>query len=400
MLRRARQHRIRTKTRHYVCMTLRRSGAPQPAQRGVKARRYVRRTTPATKRTPMWMVLIVAAGLVMAAAYGFALWWAPTLLLNQRELTQLHGADRLSAEHNARLMVISIGGALVVAAGLLYTARNYRLAHRGQVTDRFTKALERLGSDELYVRIGGIHALEHVMRDAASHHADTVEVLVAFIRRRTPRAAPVKALSEENWFHPPIGTEEPVRPSEPDADVQAALTALAARPHRHHEERQNLALHHLHLQGAYLADAQLRSANLSGAQLRDAFLEGAQLRGAFLGDAQFQRAILIKAQLQRAHLHGAQLQGAFLFGAQLQDADLSGAQLQGASLGGAQLQGADLRGADLQGADLRRADLQGADLSGARGLTAEGLRHASINSDTLLPEGLRPVGRLGAGSAI
>jgi len=55
-------------------------------------------------------------------------------------------------------------------AGLLYTARNYRLSRRGQVTDRFTTALERLGSSELYVRIGGVHALEHVMRDSADHH--------------------------------------------------------------------------------------------------------------------------------------------------------------------------------------------------------------------------------------
>jgi hypothetical protein len=122
----------------------------------------------AAKRAAVWTALVALAGLVLAA-YGYALWRAPALL-NQRELSKLHGADRLSAEYNARLMVISLGGALVVAVGLLYTARNYRLSHRGQVTDRFTKALERLGSDELYVRIGGIHALDHVMRDAASHH--------------------------------------------------------------------------------------------------------------------------------------------------------------------------------------------------------------------------------------
>ncbi|GAA3749559.1 hypothetical protein GCM10022225_37280 [Plantactinospora mayteni] len=45
------------------------------------------------------------------------------------------------------LLAISFGGAPVVLVGPLYTARNYRLSHRGQVTDRLTNALERLGSD-------------------------------------------------------------------------------------------------------------------------------------------------------------------------------------------------------------------------------------------------------------
>lgn len=65
----------------------------------------------------------------------------------------------------------------------------HRLSRRGQVTDRFTVALERLGSSELYVRIGGVHALEHVMRDSAGHHNDVIEVLTEFIRDRAPCTA-------------------------------------------------------------------------------------------------------------------------------------------------------------------------------------------------------------------
>ncbi|MCA2217660.1 hypothetical protein [Jidongwangia harbinensis] len=93
----------------------------------------------------------------------------------------------LTSRYNSRLLMVSLAGALVVGVGLLYTARSYRLAHRGQVTDRFTKTLERLGSPELYVRIGGIHALAQVMRDSGDHSGDIVEVLVAFVRHRAPR---------------------------------------------------------------------------------------------------------------------------------------------------------------------------------------------------------------------
>jgi hypothetical protein len=38
------------------------------------------------------------------------------------------------------------------------------LPGRIQVIDRFAQALERLGSAELYVRIGGVYSLEHVLR--------------------------------------------------------------------------------------------------------------------------------------------------------------------------------------------------------------------------------------------
>ena len=129
--------------------------------------------------------------------------------------------------YNARVLVISVGGAVVVGTGLLYTARNYRLSRRGQVTDRFTTALERLGSSELYIRIGGVHALEHVMRDSADHHDEVIEVLTKFIRDRAPRCA--RQSDHPVWMHPVTGSV-PDLPSEPTPDIQAALTAVGHRP--------------------------------------------------------------------------------------------------------------------------------------------------------------------------
>jgi hypothetical protein len=117
-----------------------------------------------------WAVAAVLA-LAAATAYGVGLWKAPG---------RMH-ATTAQDRYSARVLVISVGGAVVVGTGLLYTARNFRLSRRGQVTDRFTVALERLGSTELYVRIGGVYALEHVMRNSPSHHDDVVEVLTEFI---------------------------------------------------------------------------------------------------------------------------------------------------------------------------------------------------------------------------
>lgn len=91
-----------------------------------------------------------AASTVGLVAYGVALVDAPRWL---------HAASA-TASYDDRLLVISVGGSLVVIVGLLYTARNYQLSRREQLTDRFSQALERLGSDQPYVRVGAIRALE------------------------------------------------------------------------------------------------------------------------------------------------------------------------------------------------------------------------------------------------
>jgi len=37
-------------------------------------------------------------------------------------------------------------------------SRTYRLTQQGQLTDRYTRAIEQLGSDKQDVRLGGIYA--------------------------------------------------------------------------------------------------------------------------------------------------------------------------------------------------------------------------------------------------
>ena len=171
-------------------------------------------------------VLVLA---VAACAYALALWRAP-------DWAHAHGAgDR----HDVRVLVVSVAGAVVVAISLLYTARTYRLSHRGQVTDRFTKARERLSSPDIDARLGGIHTLAHVAHDSRPHHDDAVEVLETFIRRRAPAARPAR-----RWPHdPPLptGPTPTCRPPSPPG----------RRPIR--PERRTLCLCVLHLAGARLS---------------------------------------------------------------------------------------------------------------------------------------------------
>ncbi len=117
------------------------------------------------------------------------------------------------------------------------------------MTDRYTKAIEQLGSEKLDVRIGGIYALERVARDSARDHPTVMEVLAAFIREH----------SREQWPPPDPGGREQEGWTRPD--IQAAVTMIGRRDAKRDMERINLY-------GAYLVHAYLRDADLTSAPHR------------------------------------------------------------------------------------------------------------------------------------
>jgi uncharacterized protein YjbI with pentapeptide repeats len=323
----------------------------------------------------LWRLAVRARGLLLALVAAVASVAALLVLVGPvawrvggRTVTDLAGKDRADAINSVRQILLAGAAGLIALGGLGFTARNYYLSRRGQVTDRYTKAIALLASEKDAERIGGIYALEHILLESPRDHPTVIDVLAAFVRQHAP-ATPAKPPSDHHQDEGHDDEPSDYRPEHrddrrPSADVQAALTVLARRPDR--PELNRLDLRRADLAGAELAYARLTRARLATADLQGADLNGAQLQGADLVGAQLQGAHLVGAQLQRADLNGAQLQGAHLVGAQLQGAHLNGAQLQGAHLGGAQLQGADLNEAQLQGANLFLAELQGAHLGGAQ----------------------------------
>lgn len=70
-----------------------------------------------------------------------------------------------TARDAARGRLLTLGGGVLAAGALWFTARNFTLSRRtfelteqGQVTDWYTKAIEQLGSDKLDVRMGDLCA--------------------------------------------------------------------------------------------------------------------------------------------------------------------------------------------------------------------------------------------------
>jgi hypothetical protein len=229
------------------------------------------------------------------------------------------------------------------------TRRTVELTEQGQVTDRYTKAIDQLSSREIDMRIGGIYALERIARDSERDHPTVMEVLTAFVRDHSPEQWPVPDVHV-------VGVRPPRRQMRPD--IQAAITVIGRRTIRYDSQPINLI-------DAHLGGAHLGGANLDGADLTRADLTGADLTGAHLSVANLDGAHAEGAALIGAHLEGALLIGTHLDGAALTDADLTGADLSAADLTGAHLYDAALTDADLTSAHLSGANFFGADLTGA-----------------------------------
>jgi uncharacterized protein YjbI with pentapeptide repeats len=330
-----------------------------------------------------------AGAVVVAALVIVILWKVPQCQVAHYQ--GLASKDWFDKVNEARKTLATILGGLVLLAGGFATWWNLKLAQESlrtsqeaQITDRFTKAVEQLGSEKLPLRLGGIYALARIADESERDHWPIMEVLCTYVREYAPPIVQ-KSLQENQASAAPTLHEAQESTQEnqasltlPPADILAILTVLGRRDRKYEGKDQDLDL-----SGTYLRGANLHRANLSGAYFLSADLSRAILHRANLSGAVLASANLSGAVLASANLSGAVLVNANLSGAALWEADLSGAFLEKADLSGAYFLSADLSRAKLSG-----ADLSGADLSRARNLTQEQVDAAKGDSATQLPENL------------
>jgi hypothetical protein len=241
-------------------------------------------------------------------------------------LTTLQAQDRLKMtdarvklQNDLRSTALQAIGGLAVLAGAVLAFQQFtadrqqatatqELTRQGQASERFTRAIDQLGSDRREVRLGGIYGLEQIAQQAPENRLAMTEILVAYLHDTSTRR-PASRTAQ-----PPDPTQpfEPLRVRAPE--VQAALTVLVRRR-------------------PLVTDPVL--------DLRDLDLRGAEVSG---------QIVLVNNR----------------FGIRegdLQRADLRGTDLRRASFFGLYLAGADFRGADLRGADFQQVDPGGGDPS-------------------------------------
>jgi uncharacterized protein YjbI with pentapeptide repeats len=339
-----------------------------------------------TLTRPRLLLFVGLAGAGVLGVLAVVIVVAPPLFvptdpdLDLQELYQERNAVRTSLLQAVAGLVLLLGAYFTYrqvqnsTRALQHTQEQIEIARAGQVTERFTRAIDQLGqhgSDKLDIRLGGIYALERIARDSADDRAAVADVFCAYVRQHCPRPS---FPSGQHVTDASLGEIPPLRTRA--LDVQAVLTALV---------RGVFAGQSLQLD---LRDADLRNADLEKAQLHETRLFGANLSGVDLREANLRKADLREANLGEANLGEADLREAHLFGADLREADLRSVDLFEADLREADLREADLREADLSGANLNEADLSGAilrevDLGGVV------LREASLHKADLREVNLR-----------
>jgi hypothetical protein len=201
---------------------------------------------------------------------------------------------------------LATAGALVFTALQAYSAQQQTrvaqqqaaAAQEQNLTQTLGQAVEQLGSEQISVRLLGIHTLGRLLRDSPPNRVAIFDGLEQFIHDETARRPP-----------PPPGKTF----INLSADVQLALDVLTCRRTQECSRDNNPPVR---LPGADLTGADLVGANLTGAILFGANLTGADLVGANLTGAELVEANLTRADLHRANLTDARLSvGTLLFGA-------------------------------------------------------------------------------------
>jgi pentapeptide repeat protein len=173
--------------------------------------------------------------------------------------------------------------AFTALAALVFTGLSLSTTEQGQFTDRYTTAMDQLGTlgeDHLQTRLGAVYALERLAHDSPRDQPTIVQVLSTFVRANLPQATPEAILlpfaSPAPLPCPPVA----VPPRSLSLDVQAALTVLGRRDNTSDDgavtDLHNTCLTSVDLSHVNLAGADLDGVNLMGSDLTDTRLDGAR----------------------------------------------------------------------------------------------------------------------------
>jgi hypothetical protein len=300
-------------------------------------------------------------------------WGVPKLYVsNLKDISFNQKKEKLRIENESRQTLAQIIGGIIILGGLFFTYSTYRLNTKqlelgtnqqklneeGQITDRFTKAVELIGSQEVEVRTAGLYALERISKDSQKDYWTIMEIVSAFVREKSHNFGVVNQASDSGQRSQSTSSKNRQRENVA-SDIKAALTILGTRNG---------------------LDPVGKKINLKKANLQNIDLSDLNFSNTDFSDADLSDAILSETKLINAVLVGTTLKGAMISdNTDLTGADLSSADLRGASLSGVKV--TELKFED--------TDFRGTDLHEINELKYEQLTVALVDTDTKLPEYLK-----------
>ena len=257
--------------------------------------------------TNVWALIV--AIVVVALSMWFLVWRVDGWESVWMWLGEI-GMDRESRSTTVRNVGLSFAGFVAILFALWRSrvaSRHADIAYQSLLNERYQKAADMLGSGHMSVRLGGIYALQALIKEEPRrYYVQCMNSLCAFVREPTGdgnAGQPLDVDAPQDPFEAMRlgGMETSLR-----ADVQAVMDMMCQRNDDwiHLEQESKFVID---LRGAHLIAGNLRNVNLSGADLKAANLSGAYLAGANLA-----RAGLSYADLTNASLYGGNLSGVVL----------------------------------------------------------------------------------------
>ncbi|MFI0873035.1 pentapeptide repeat-containing protein [Streptomyces parvus] len=274
-------------------------------------------------RHPAARVTLIAVGLL---AFVLAIWQLPWWLDGDHLAAATPGSAAVVT--GMRTALVAVGAGIIASLGLYYTDRNLKhsrevlehsqksateqaeltrasltvtkqtaqkqadLSAEQQVNDRYVKAIELLSSTSPTSRLGGLYALERIMRDSSKDHDTVVQVLAAFVRQFAVRPEDPTGVA--------LGRRGGIA-----TEIQAAMTILGHRPQR--QEKFEVDLRNSYLRGCELRNCNFANADLSGATLTDSTLTNVDFRDATCSDTDFSDSIWSNVKMTSTYLSRAKL---------------------------------------------------------------------------------------------
>jgi len=228
----------------------------------------------------------VSSAILALGVAALALWLIP---MWQAAIVGLQGQAGLELENQLRKTLAQILAGAFVLAGLYLGWRRVVVAQEGQFTERFTRAVDQVGSEKLEIRLGGIYALERLAKDSPDKdHWTIMEVLTAFVREQSSRSQVSGQPSNDLKVSSHKKNSRPLEQDRP-TDIQAAITVLGRRTrYFQYGEDKRLDLFQANLRKMDFSQGHWEGVNFARAHLEGAILTEAHLEGAILTEARLE----------------------------------------------------------------------------------------------------------------
>lgn len=244
-------------------------------------------------------------------------------------------SSHLNAISTTVTAIVALGALYFTGQSLTATREQMALSERGQVTDRFAKAVEHLGSEKIDIRLGGIYSLRRLADDSPRDRIPIVRILTAFVRQNAPKV-------DTPACDPLAETAE---------DVKAALE-IVGQVNSKIEFPRDLQLYDFPI------------ITLSRICLPGILLSGVDLRRSIITDVKFNGSDFVGVNLADATITGVDFQDAIISGV-----DFKGAGFSQSNFINSSFENSTLVNVALEKVNFENVTFEGGDITGASGVS-------------------------------